>query len=421
MWSFVEYAARVRPQVAVFESVQLAYTQGADLMRQLRARLEELTGEKWALHHVLHNALSVGGPAMRRRYFWVASRIPFGVERPCLVEVPLLEEVIGDLQGLQQTWQEQRYVRRPSWYSVQFRNASRAVDGHVSIDNPHTRRVLELLELTEWGPNEHIQQVTRRYFDRHGDLPPLWADKVDKLKGRDFFQGFNTPIMWHPRHHARVVTGGALLHAVHWAERRMFTHREAARVLGFPDDWKIEPLQKTSGLFLTWGKGITVHCGKWIAEWVKRSLDGNPGELTGDLIGEREYRINVTNSWQDVCGTVNTTAQPLKTQRTVTDREENNVTEPAEAPAEAVESTADESGSRGRPRPSETVQRDQQVYDTLVEPMSRETLVAKLTEAGTPVTPKAIYLSLWRLRRAERVARTREGGSHLWARTTQAE
>jgi site-specific DNA-cytosine methylase len=414
MWDFVEYAARVRPQVAVFESVQLAYSQGGDLMRALRARLEELTGDKWNLYHVLHNALSVGGPAMRKRYFWVASRVPFGIEWPRLVEVPNLEDVIGDLRDLRQAWEPQRYVRKPSWYSVQFRDASRAVDGHVSVDTPHTRRTLELLERTEWQPNEHIQQVTRRHFDEHGELPPSWQHLTDKLKGRDFFQGFNTPIMWHPEHHARVVTGGALLHAIHWAERRMFTHREAARVLGFPDEWLIEPLRGVPGLFLTWGKGISVHCGRWIASWVKRALDGEPGSLTGELIGDRERLIDVTHAWRDVYVTVRLGTQ---TQRAAAKREESFVTEPTTEPTTEASTETTETALRGRPRPSETLERDEVVFNALTEPLSRAALTARLAEAGTPFDPKAVYLSIWRLHRAGRIERKREGGTHLWLRT----
>jgi site-specific DNA-cytosine methylase len=424
MWQFVEYAARVRPQVAVFESVQLAYSQGGDLMRALRARLEELTGDKWDLYHVLHNALSVGGPAMRRRYFWVASRVPFGIERPELVEVPDLEDVIGDLRDLDQSWEAQRYRRKPSWYSIQFRNASRAVDGHISIDNPHTRRTRELLELIEWNPGEHAQVAARRYFDEHGDLPPSWSHLVEKLKGNDFFQGFSSPTMWNQRNHARVITGAGLLNGVHWSEKRTFTHREAARILGFPDDWLIEPLRTVPSLFLTWGKGITVHCGRWIAEWVKKALDGEPGTLTGDLIGERERLIDVTNAWQDVCATVKVTprygnaAAPVTTMTTATlnfvadEGKQSSMTEVVETPTEGAESTA----SRGRPRPQETIERDNVVLSVITEPLSRDAIAQRLAEAGTAVTPKAVYLSLWRLQRSGKITRSRESGTHLWSR-----
>lgn len=403
MWALVEYAAKVLPQLVIFESVPLAFTQGRSLMQALRARLEEATGQLWNLHHVLHNAYSVGGPAMRKRYFWVASRIPFGVEVPKPGKVPLLHEVIGDLQDLNQQWEPQLYTRQPSWYSQQFRNcahddnclAYNAVDGHISINNPHTKRTRALLAGTQWNWNEHAQVVTKRYFDEHGELPPGWQHLTDKLKNQDFFQGFNTPTMWNPEHPARVITGAGLLNGVHWAEKRTFTHREAARILGYPDSWLIEPLKNVPGLFLTWGKGITVHCGRWIADWARRALDGQPGSVTGNLIGEREYKVDVTNAWRVSCGTVNLTP--------ICSRRESKVTEPA------AEST--EAATRGRPRPNETVERDEQVFAALTEPKTRETLATELS-----LESKRVYLSLYRLRRDGRIVGARVDGAHKWSR-----
>src|SRR5687768_16241575 len=102
MWSFADYVARARPTIAVFESVQQAFTKpdGLELMRRLRARVEERTGDRWDLYHVRHNAYSVGGPAQRRRYFWLISRVPFGVEVPRPRHLPLFADVIGDLENL---------------------------------------------------------------------------------------------------------------------------------------------------------------------------------------------------------------------------------------------------------------------------------------------------------------------------------
>lgn len=410
MWDFVEYAARVRPQVAIFESVQLAFTQGRTLMQDLRTRLEDLTGETWHLYHVLHNALSVGGPAMRKRYFWVASRVPFGVDLVELPRIPILRDVISDLMTLDQRWDTQPYRLDPTWYSVQFRDqhqdgVGHVVDGHISLDNPHTRRTIELLNSVEWKPNEHAQQVTRRYFDEHGDLPKGWEHLVDKLKGRDFFQGYQTPIMWHPEHHARVVTGGALLHAVHWSENRMFTHREAARILGFPDSWLIEPLKGTPGLFLTWGKGITVGCGRWIAEWARRSMDADPGPNVGEQIGDDERLINVTNAWQKSSDRVKPVVNVKWKEKTVTE---------VAAPETPTEAPTD--GRKGRPRPPETVERDQKVFDALAGGgMSREAIANALE-----MDRNAVYLSLWRLKRDERVRPIRHEGAQLWERVAGA-
>ena len=399
MWAFTEYAARVRPQIAIFESVQLAYSQGLELMRGLRARLEDLTGETWTLHHVLHNAYSVGGPAQRRRYFWVASRVPFGVERPRPRRLPVHSDVIGDLIDQPQAWSPMHYASEPTWYSARFRSPTGQVDGHIAIDNTTTRRTRDLLATTDWQPGEHAQVVTRRHFDENGDLPPSWSHLVDKLKGRDFFQGFNTPTMWRPDQASRVITGAGLLNGVHWAQPRTFTHREAARILGFPDDWLIEPLRDVSGLMMTWGKGITVDCGRWIATWASRALDGEPGFYVGEQTSDREFVIDVTNDWKSACVSV-------ELDHIV--RRKPKVTEPVVV-AEAAPTP--QPAGPGRPRPPETRVRDELVFEALISTMTREEIVAK-----TGIDKKLVYLSLYRLRRDGRIQRLRDGGAHKWGR-----
>jgi hypothetical protein len=48
---------------------------------------------------------------------------------------------------------------------------------------------------------------------------------------------------------------------------------------------------------MTWGKGITVDCGRWIGQWIKAALDGTPGSFTGKQIGVREFDIDTTNDY----------------------------------------------------------------------------------------------------------------------------
>ena len=103
--------------------------------------------------------------------------------------------------------------------------------------------------------------------------------------------GFISVSRWKSQGTARVITGGALDLVLHPWLPRFITHREAARIMGFPDDWSIRPLRHNSGLRMTWGKGITVQCGKWIGEHVARALDGTPSPVMGKLIGEREWLI----------------------------------------------------------------------------------------------------------------------------------
>lgn len=302
MWSFVDFAARCHPRIAVFESVQMARTRpdGLDLMRRLRARMEEQTGEQYTLHHVRHNALAVGGAAMRRRYFFVLSAIPFGIVREKRRPVPILNDIFLDLDNLPVDWKPQPYRQPASWWSKDKRSDSGLVDGHHGLDNPLGRRLLELMNEVPWNPGEHMAQVLRRCWDDHGSLPPLWRSFEQSIVAKDFQLGFTTPVRWRGDGYARVITGGALTCVIHPHLNRLITYRETARVMGFPDDWKIEPLRHNSGLMLTWGKGITVQCGKWIGEWIHRALDGEPGDFPGVPLGEREFDIDATNDYVPV-------------------------------------------------------------------------------------------------------------------------
>jgi site-specific DNA-cytosine methylase len=301
MWAMAQYAARANPYIVTFESVQQAYNQGLPMMRDIRTWLEYETNDKWELYHVLHNNASVGGASIRKRYFWVASRIPFGIEEPTIKRVPLLHDVLGDLMGLGQTWEPQPYRRKPSWWAEHLRSESGAVDGHIGRNDAlDVRRALQLLEGTYWNEGEVIGMVAKRYYEEHGCLPSLWGNMAEKWSKKEWQVGFHQPnkLKWDKM--ARVITGAVLHKNLHPREDRFLTHREAARIQGFPDDWLIRPLQGVSGLSMTWGKGIPVHAGKWLGKWIKRALDDNPGEYTGELIGEREHVIDFTNVYRQV-------------------------------------------------------------------------------------------------------------------------
>jgi site-specific DNA-cytosine methylase len=299
MWAFTGYVSKVKPLMACFESVQPAYRRedGIALMRQLRAYVEENTGYKYTLYHILHNAYSVGGAAQRRRYFWLISRIPFGVEIPGYKSYPVLNDVIGDLSDLESTWSKQPYNKIPSNWASSRTSPSNMVDGHMHMTNPAVKRMYDLMEGIEWEPRDHIGAVAKKYYLKHGDLPPSWNATKQKLINRDFFMGFTTPVRWDGELPARVITGAGLYNVIHPFKNRMLTHREVARILGFPDDWLIEPLQDVKGLSQTWGKGITVDCGRWIGMWMLNSLANYPGSHRGEQIGPEEYTIDVTHAY----------------------------------------------------------------------------------------------------------------------------
>jgi site-specific DNA-cytosine methylase len=423
MWDFAEYVARVRPQIAVFESVQLAFTRpdGLELMRALRQRLEERTGDHWTLTHVLHDAYSIGGVAHRRRYFWVVSRVPFGIEWPHRDRLPVLDDAIGDLENLPEGWSPTPYTTPASWWASDRRRNDGIVDGHQSVRTPLVQRVVDLLSGVEWNEGEHLARVAKRHYDTHGRLPDSWRSTEEKVVANGFNLGFNTPVRWRASDPARVITGAGPIIALHPRLPRMFTHREVARVMGYPDTWLIEPLKGTPGLVATWGKGITVDCGRWIGEWIRTSLEGSPGSYIGEPIGDREFLIDVTNTWTSKPDTVISTLKKFKKLLGG-----NIMTEP-EAPAvpvadgEAVdtavaENTVKNTGT-GRPRPQATIDQDAKVLEYLSDENIEGHDAGKTKEelaTALELPANKIYLSLWRLKRDEKIHKTHGGGAARW-------
>lgn len=296
MWAFANFTAKTMPLIGIFESVQQAFTGGLDLMRALRERLEDDTGVRWYLTHLLHNNASIGGASIRKRYFWVVHRIPFGIEVPEITRIPTVREVLGDLEGLGDTWLPQPYRRAVSWWARSLRHPNGVVDGHWSLKTLGNRRALELIPRAGWAPGEVISDVARRHFTRHGALPELWNPaQTTRLIESDWQMGFHQQLRWRPERISRVVTGAALGSIIHPIEDRFLTHREVARIQGFPDTWRILPLKGRSNLAATWGKGIPVHVGKWVGQWIIKALDGQPGSHSGTPMGERESKIDITN------------------------------------------------------------------------------------------------------------------------------
>jgi site-specific DNA-cytosine methylase len=272
MWDFVAFAAKCRPQVAIFESVQAAGRLGLPLMQALRADLEQRTGEQWSLHHVFHNNLSLGGCAQRKRYFWVTSRVPFGVEPVEMASVTTLRDRIGDLQDV----------------------PLGAMAGHVISTSLRARRLAQLATNAVWQPGEFSGDAYRRMTDNLDRLP-LW----DSMPKTDMGTSLYAARRWRYDEPARVITGCGLDENVHPELPRTFTHREVARILGFPDSWSCDPAIAARSMGAKWwGKGIPVESGRWIATAARESIEGRPGVETGTEVGDREYVIDLTHDWK---------------------------------------------------------------------------------------------------------------------------
>jgi site-specific DNA-cytosine methylase len=356
MWELVRYAAKVKPKIVIFESVQQTYTQGIELMRSLHRHLCDNTGLTYTLHHVLHNNLSLGGCSNRRRYFWVASTIPFGVEPYDLQYLPVMNDVLRDLEPLGLTMERQPYVGKHVYHAyecayknyencgsdkhnciVYIPNSSRwcrehvhdgtgTVDGHDIVrPKNYLRRLGELFDGETWYEGERMSDVMRRYYDRHGDLPNSWQymttrDKLDdegqpildedgkrvkehltkaqKLIETDFALGHHQVTRWNGDKPPNVLTGAAPYTILHPRANRTLTQREVARIQGFPDDWHIWPIRNAADLGPAWGKGVPVQAGEWIAHWAYESLNRRPGKQQGEIDDHGAHVINLTNDWK---------------------------------------------------------------------------------------------------------------------------
>jgi FkbM family methyltransferase len=314
MWAAIGYAARCRPAVFIMESVSQAFTNGKPLMQKLAQELNEKSGLTYRTTHVIQDNYSLGGVTRRKRYFLVLSQVPFGVEVPELRWLPTVGDALSDLRSLSQKWESQLYDAPPTWWSHQLRSASGSVDGHYFEGNRRTGRLMDLVNGLRdageepWLPGEPEEDIPRRYYERFGALPESWQYATpNKILTRDkqlLERGFKTggfaQTRYWPWDKPGRVINGAGPHMVWHPDMRHATHREVARLMGFPDDWLISPIKNDSKLHSYWGKGTSVAPAQWICTWARESLDGNPGGVTGDQQPDGSYLVDVSKHWQAV-------------------------------------------------------------------------------------------------------------------------
>lgn len=310
MRDLINYAARVRPAAVVMESVYQAYSQGITLMSELADTLQTRTRLAYRTTHVVQDNWALGGCTRRKRYFLVLSQVPFGVERHEPRWLANVGDAFEDLRGLKLTWDQQAHVRGGTWWSTELRNVTGTVDGHeMPAHNAYYQRILDLTggdRAVPWHPGEDESSVLRRFYETHGELPESWRydsasrsglghlTRDKQLIERDFnVGGFSRPRHWDWSRPGRVVTGAGPWTVWH-PDGRFITHRECARLMGFPDDWLIAPAKDASGLGSFWGKGTSVHPAHWVLTWLRRSLDGNPGSLVGQALADGSHVVDVS-------------------------------------------------------------------------------------------------------------------------------
>lgn len=280
-------------EIIAFESVQQAFTTGRELMQNLRGIAEEASGQDYDLTHVMMSGGSIGASQLRHRYYWVAHRVPFGVDRPEPRKVATYRDAIGDLAGLPTDPYPQPYddAEPSAWLlEKEVRNPDGTVDWHSGIEDPAKDRFVAMLaEVADhWEPGESFKDLVQ-----HLGEPPEVLIKRFKY-GRDDWRnlrGWQWPRRIEPDKPGYVIAGGGAANFVHWSEPRLLTIRELSRLMGYPDTWTWpeDKTVRTIGAFI--GKCCPVNSGQWLSEWVAKALDGEPGER-GEEIGDREFLHN---------------------------------------------------------------------------------------------------------------------------------
>lgn len=240
----VRYAAKLRPAVVVLDLAPDAVAQG-ELASALGEQLNRLTKLTYRVARLRYNDLSLGGALDRPRCFVVFSQIPVGFGHMVLDWLPAADDVVNDLWDLEASWETQRLVRRPTWYSRALRTPEHTVDGLMTA--------LDYRSAREWA------------WTRPGT--PLSPEGLFPVRGRD---------------------------------RHLITHREIARLMGFPDAWLLGTAPRgLQGRFLGayWDVSTSVAPARWVMQWVRRALDGAPGPLRGDLDLSEDWHALAIRQW----------------------------------------------------------------------------------------------------------------------------
>lgn len=307
--ALVQYAARctgtdgrLGADFVSFESVQGAFSQGIDLMREYRQMLSDLSGQSYDLVHVKMSVASIGGPQWRHRYFWLAHRssIKFGIDPVYPTKITTLREAIGDLEFQPETWAPQAYVSDPT---TEYQKAHRgaAVLQHLSHgslnglspedDEPRAGRAKNLQQWAEileyWPEASPIQAAALKYLESHDRLPE-GLDKRWDYENRTF-AGFMWPFRTGWDRATGVLTGGCAGSHFHPDQPRFLTVRELSRVMDIPDDWTWEAARHTGEAGMYIGKCCTTGSGTWMARAVMDALSGSPQSTENEFFSDGRY------------------------------------------------------------------------------------------------------------------------------------
>lgn len=307
-WSLIEYASKcwgsdgqLGPEIVSFECVQQAHTQGRDLMSAYLRMLRDNTGQDYKLTHVLMSGASIGAAQLRNRFFWVAHRVPFGVDVVSPRRAATYRDAIGDLVGLPLQRELQPVREAPTaWVQVhEMRRPDDRVDWHMQVADRERAKetnlelILRVMDYAEWKPGKYLRQVIEDDQANGHQIPDEPFSK--------FGRGWGGPIRVEWDKPGRVIHGGGAGQFIHPEEDRFLTMRELSRLMGYPDSWEWPDVGNRWNVSMWLGKNAPVQSAQWMSHHVRQALKGTSSRLRGIPDEERdgESVINVTHAFKD--------------------------------------------------------------------------------------------------------------------------
>lgn len=318
MTSSARYAGRHAPQIYMFESVTGAFKIGHELMLRLRGELEAVSGEKYTLTHWLHDGCVMGAPTSRQRYMFVVTKDAGDASKPFTVTpaddyavetFTTVMDAIGDLEHLPLQMADQP-ILQPSaggaWAHDRQRDDFK-VDGMEHYRGPTwTSRIYRTFEVATrlgvpWPQGAGHDRALAMIYQVGGReaLEEIGGEDGENFANRMINAQFSLGPYSSRREctdtmHNLVAGGGTGGH-MHPTEDRFITYRELARVQGWPDELRIDIIDKVGKekLDAVWGKAVGCLVSEHAGEQVKDYLNGvTAGKTAGELIGDREWLID---------------------------------------------------------------------------------------------------------------------------------
>lgn len=257
---FLHWVSVLNPKIAIIENVPSILTKSDGTTTVMEAIKGEFERLGYTVAYRVLNAADYGTPQLRRRAFIVATAagISFdfpapihagnaGSERDLFNNLPsyvTVGEALSDLPPIEAgegTDDLVPYATRPvNAYQIEMRSASGGVINHVAMK--HTSRLIERFKVIM--PGQSLKDVPQE----HGQIAKLTGAAVQKpFKSNNYRLDPTKPSLAIPASFQSLF--------LHPTLNRNLTAREAARIMGFPDNYEFKGKRTT----MSWEKHLSQY------------------------------------------------------------------------------------------------------------------------------------------------------------------